>query len=214
MRLKTRYVESTEEDKLECRGVNMDESQRHSDDDAKADTPSVMRAAAPEMSQTTKSSVEDRLQQCQQDYHDLTLMLNTVTQDPRCGVCPQEWLWWRSHCYFFSVGLEENLQWDDSAEFCQQNNGSLAVIKDLKEMEFLQGVMKMFPKFPFLWVGLTDAKEEGQWVWWDETDIQHYISVRVEWDSEHRDCADLRGGGRLFAADCEAYGPWVCKRES
>lgn len=35
----------------------------------------------------------------------------------------------------------------------------------------------------------------------------------VEWDSDHRDCADLRGGGSLFAADCDEYGPWACKKE-
>lgn len=37
--------------------------------------------------------------------------------------------------------------------------------------------------------------------------------VMVEWDSDHRDCADLRGGASLFAADCEEYGPWACKKE-
>lgn len=36
----------------------------------------------------------------------------------------------------------------------------------------------------------------------------------MQWDSDDRDCADLRGGGTLFAADCEEYGPWACKRES
>lgn len=35
--------------------------------------------------------------------------------------------------------------------------------------------------------------------------------LTVEWDTDHRDCADLRGGGRLFAASCDAYGPWTCK---
>lgn len=36
--------------------------------------------------------------------------------------------------------------------------------------------------------------------------------LTVEWDADHRDCADLRGGGSLFAASCDAYGPWTCKR--
>lgn len=37
--------------------------------------------------------------------------------------------------------------------------------------------------------------------------------VKVEWDAEDRDCADLRGGGELFAARCDAYSPWLCKRD-
>lgn len=38
--------------------------------------------------------------------------------------------------------------------------------------------------------------------------------VKVEWDTEHRDCADLRGGGEIFAAHCDASGPWLCKRDA
>ncbi|GAA6216310.1 CD209 antigen-like protein E [Lates japonicus] len=177
----------------------------------------VARRATPDVDQTSETSgkeLMERLQQCQKEQHDLKLMLHTVTQDSRCSLCPGGWLWWRGHCYFFSVGLEENRQWNKSAEFCQGHNSSLAVIKDSAEMEFIQGVMRTFPKFPFLWVGLTDSEQEGQWLWWDGTDVQHYMPVKVEWDADHRDCADLRGGGSLFAAECEAYGPWVCKRES
>ncbi|XP_071765579.2 natural killer cells antigen CD94-like [Centroberyx gerrardi] len=177
----------------------------------------TMRTAAAETDQTANSSGQElrkHLQQCQEDCRDLNLVLHTVTRDSRCGVCPERWFWWNGHCYFFSVGLEENLQWDESAEFCQRHNSSLAVITDRSEMEFIQGVMRTFPYFPFLWVGLTDSKEEGRWLWRDGAEIQHYMPAKVEWDGEDRDCADLRGGGSLFAADCEAYGPWACKRES
>ncbi|XP_053271577.1 C-type lectin domain family 12 member B-like isoform X2 [Pleuronectes platessa] len=142
------------------------------------------------------------------------LFLSLVLCDSRCRVCPGGWLWWRRHCYYFSVGLEENRQWSGSAEFCRGHNGSLVVIKDSAEMEFIQGVMNRFPHFPFLWVGLTDAQQEGRWLWGDGTDVQHYMPLAVDWDADHRDCADLRGGGSLFAADCDAYGPWVCVRES
>ncbi|XP_030285477.1 CD209 antigen-like protein C isoform X2 [Sparus aurata] len=172
---------------------------------------------APEVDQTSKTSemqLKERLQQCQKEHRDLSLMLRTVAQDSRCRLCPDGWLWWRSRCYFFSVGLQEDRQWNESAEFCRKHNSSLAVIKDSAEMEFIQGVMREFPQFPFLWVGLTDTEQEGQWLWWDGTDIQHYMQLTVEWDADHRDCADLRGGGSLFAASCEAYGPWACQRDS
>lgn len=44
--------------------------------------------------------------------------------------------------------------------------------------------------------------------------VMSFRCVKVEWDTEHRDCADLRGGGEIFAAHCDAYGPWLCKRDA
>ncbi|XP_033992668.1 C-type lectin domain family 12 member B-like isoform X2 [Trematomus bernacchii] len=172
---------------------------------------------APEVDQTAKTSsheLMERLQQCQRERQEVNLMLHTVTQDPRCSVCPDGWLWWGGHCYFFSVGQQDDRSWIESSEFCLQLNSSLAVIRDPAEMEFIQGVMRRFPLFPFLWVGLTDAQQEGLWLWGDGGDVQQYMPVTVEWDAEDRDCADLRGGGSLFASSCEAYGPWACKRGS
>ncbi|XP_076581543.1 natural killer cells antigen CD94-like [Chaetodon auriga] len=177
----------------------------------------LMLFAAPQEDQTSEASAEElmeRLQRCQKEHRELNLMLLAVTQDSRCRLCPDGWLWRRSRCYFFSVGLQENRRWNESVEFCRQHNSSLAVIKDSAEMDFIQGVMREFPQFPFLWVGLTDAEHEGLWLWGDGTDVQHYMPLAVQWDADHRDCADLRGGGSLFANSCEDYGPWVCKRDS
>uniref|UniRef100_UPI0037E9A7EC CD209 antigen-like protein C n=1 Tax=Semicossyphus pulcher TaxID=241346 RepID=UPI0037E9A7EC len=191
---------------------------RNQGEDAERETPAVWRTSAPQVDHpASKPSVKELmegLQQCHLERHDLTLMLQAATQDSRCRLCPGGWQWWRGHCYFFSVGLQEDRRWNQSAEFCRQHNSSLMIIKDSAEMEFIQSVMRTLPKFPFLWVGLTDALQEGRWLWWDGTDIQHYMQLTVEWDSDHRDCADLRGGGSLFAADCEAYGPWTCKRDT
>nr|XP_010769425.1 PREDICTED: C-type lectin domain family 12 member B-like [Notothenia coriiceps] len=200
---------------------------RNEQDEAKRETPAVTWTRAPEVDQTAKTSgheLTERLQQCQRDRQEVNLMLHTVTQDqrvrpavcvdPRCSVCPDGWLWWGGHCYFFSVGQQDDRSWIESSEFCLQLNSSLAVIRDPAEMEFIQGVMSRFPLFPFLWVGLTDAQQEGLWLWGDGGDVQQYMPVTVEWDAEDRDCADLRGGGSLFASSCEAYGPWACKRGS
>ncbi|XP_014844804.1 PREDICTED: CD209 antigen-like protein C [Poecilia mexicana] len=170
--------------------------------------------AAREEDPTFQNKQTENLQQCQKQCEDLKMMLHLATQDSRCRLCPEGWLWWRRHCYFFSVGLQENRRWKESAEFCQEHNSSLVEIKDDAEMDFLQGVMCNATKFPFLWVGLTDSQQEGRWLWLSGKDIQDHLPLAVHWDSDDRDCADLRGDGTLFAADCEEYGPWACKRES
>ncbi|KAM3591157.1 uncharacterized protein V6R79_023623 [Siganus canaliculatus] len=171
--------------------------------------------AASKADQAFKASQKDpgiQLQQCLKERQDLEQLLLSVTQDSR--LCPSGWLWWRRRCYFFSVGRQENLRWNESAEFCRRHGSSLVVITEPAEMEFLLNVMRKFPQVAFLWLGLTDAEQEGRWRWSDGSDIQHYLPLTVEWDSDDRDCADLRGGGSLFAASCEAYGPWTCKRDS
>ncbi|XP_037832287.1 CD209 antigen-like protein C [Kryptolebias marmoratus] len=172
----------------------------------------------PKEEQTSETFGEDQqeeLLQCRRENHELKLLLRSVTRDPRCHLCPAGWLWWRSRCYFFSVARQEDLRWNESAAFCQRHNSSLVVIEDFAEMDFLQGVMSEYPRFPFLWVALTDSHEEGRWLWGDGTEVQHHLpSVSVEWDAEDRDCADLRGRGSLFAAACDVYGPWACKKRS
>ncbi|KAM6908942.1 natural killer cells antigen CD94-like [Xenentodon cancila] len=62
------------------------------------------------------------------------MMLHSATHDSRCVLCSNSWLGWRNHCYFFSFAQLENRHWNESAEFCQQLNSSLAVIKDSAEM--------------------------------------------------------------------------------
>ncbi|XP_032439556.1 C-type lectin domain family 4 member M-like isoform X2 [Xiphophorus hellerii] len=181
-------------------------------EDFKTSACGAIWGAAQEEDPAFRNKQTENLQQCQEECQDLKMMLHLATQDSRCRLCPEGWLWWRRHCYFFSVGLQEDRRWNESAEFCQEHNSSLVVIKDDAEMDFLQGVMCNATKFPFLWVGLTDSQQEGRWLWLNGKDVQDPLAV--QWDNDDRDCADLRGGGTLFAADCEEYGPWACKRES
>ncbi|XP_056882165.1 CD209 antigen-like protein C isoform X2 [Takifugu flavidus] len=155
-----------------------------------------------------------RWQRCEKLLCELDPMLPMTSQDPRCSRCPAGWLWRKERCYFFSsVRLWENLNWNESAEFCWRHNSSLVVLEDPAEMDFLQCVMKKYPNFTFPWVGLTDTQQEGHWVWMDGSDLQRNMPLMVEWDSNDADCADLRGEKSLFAVSCDSYGPWVCKKK-
>ncbi|XP_047673641.1 CD209 antigen-like protein C isoform X3 [Tachysurus fulvidraco] len=109
-------------------------------------------------------------------------------------------------------GLEEDRKWTESVKYCAKHNASLAIIQYEAEMEFIVGQMSRFSETPFLWIGLSDAEAEGVWAWLDGTLLQDHRFINVQWDAEHRDCADLRGDGSVFASDCESYGPWLCEK--
>lgn len=142
----------------------------------------------------------------------LTVLLHNITTNPRCQLCPKRWHMFKGHCYFISAGLEEDRKWAESLEYCVQHNASLAIIQHEAEMEFIVNQLSRFSETPFLWLGLTDAQVEGVWAWQDGTLLQNHRFIKVQWDSEHRDCADLRGDGSVFACDCESYGPWLCAK--
>ncbi|XP_066522788.1 CD209 antigen-like protein E [Hoplias malabaricus] len=140
----------------------------------------------------------------------LTAVLHNVTKDSKCQLCPNHWYWFWGNCYFFSVGLEKDRKWAESVDYCREHNASLVVIEEVIEMEFILGHMMTFPEMPFLWIGLSDSQEEGVWRWQDGTPLHN--SIEMQWDSRERDCADLRGNGNAFAADCNVYGPWICEK--
>ncbi|XP_058261618.1 CD209 antigen-like protein C [Hemibagrus wyckioides] len=142
----------------------------------------------------------------------LSALLQNITADPRCHLCLKSWHRFRGHCYFISAGLEGDRNWAESAEYCTKHNASLAVIQDRAEMEFIVSQISRFSETPFLWIGLTDEQEEGVWAWLDGTMLRNHSFIKVQWDSEHRDCADLRGDGSVFASVCESYGPWLCEK--
>ncbi|XP_072523341.1 CD209 antigen-like protein C [Salminus brasiliensis] len=165
-----------------------------------------------QQSNTACEKNERDISQLREDLQKLTALLHNVTTDSKCQLCPQQWHWFWGHCYFFSVGLEKNRQWAESMEYCREHNASLAVIQDVTEMGFILGHMMTFSEMPFLWLGLTDFQEEGMWIWQDGTPLHKHRFIKMQWDSEQRDCADLRGGGSVFASDCKVYGPWLCKK--
>ncbi|KAM9463165.1 CD209 antigen-like protein C [Clarias gariepinus] len=157
-------------------------------------------------------STDSEKLQLQAEIQRLTALLHNFTTDPRCQLCPKRWHWLNGHCYFISAGLEEDRKWAESVEHCAEQNASLAIIQQEAEMEFLLSQLSRFSETPFLWLGLTDAQVEGVWVWQDGTLLQNHRFIKMQWDSDHRDCADLRGDGSVFASDCESYGPWLCEK--
>ncbi|XP_050418947.1 uncharacterized protein LOC126832272 [Patella vulgata] len=82
-----------------------------------------------------------------------------------CGACSTGWLASGGVCLKY---FSQPLTFVMATQFCQQYGGSVADAKTKEQMEFLVSIRtKTFT----MWIGLNDIKEEGKFVWSDETPL-------------------------------------------
>ncbi|XP_034456853.1 hepatic lectin-like isoform X3 [Hippoglossus hippoglossus] len=89
-------------------------------------------------------------------------------RDETCPRCEDGWEPHGGKCYFFSSVTSS---WDQGRRQCRSMRGDLVVINNREEQEFLQSRLseKMETAEDKFWIGLTDSKNEGQWLWVDDT---------------------------------------------
>ncbi|XP_057683610.1 CD209 antigen-like protein 2 [Corythoichthys intestinalis] len=109
-------------------------------------------------------------QQLLSDYEELKNSLPTtqVFQESTCWRCDFQWELKGESCYYFS---ESNTTWKRSREFCERRTSDLVKIDSRDEQIFLQLRLKDIMSSPEdkFWIGLTDSRQEGQWLWVDES---------------------------------------------
>uniref|UniRef100_A0A0B6ZQL8 C-type lectin domain-containing protein n=1 Tax=Arion vulgaris TaxID=1028688 RepID=A0A0B6ZQL8_9EUPU len=69
-------------------------------------------------------------------------------------------------CYMF---VEDELNWQDAANYCKENNGELSTIQSFNEKEELQKYVNTnYPDTGKWWIGLTKNKTlQNEWTWLD-----------------------------------------------
>ncbi|XP_068212227.1 macrophage mannose receptor 1-like isoform X2 [Palaemon carinicauda] len=73
--------------------------------------------------------------------------------------CPKKWLINDDRCYYMS---DEEKNWQAAQQYCQDNLGDLVSINSWSEQDFVHTHLKND-----IFIGYTDEKEEGKWVWPD-----------------------------------------------
>uniref|UniRef100_A0A7N8X8N4 C-type lectin domain-containing protein n=1 Tax=Mastacembelus armatus TaxID=205130 RepID=A0A7N8X8N4_9TELE len=82
-----------------------------------------------------------------------------------CGKCLTHWIFYNSSCYFFSYLESHKVKknWPDSRADCVSRGADLVVIDNQEEQDAF-------------WVGLTDSKAEGTWVWINNvTEVEYWM---------------------------------------
>uniref|UniRef100_A0A3Q1H924 C-type lectin domain-containing protein n=1 Tax=Anabas testudineus TaxID=64144 RepID=A0A3Q1H924_ANATE len=136
--------------------------------------------------------------------------------DDTCPKCEEGWELHGGKCYYFSTSKST---WDQSRDDCRRGGGDLVKIDSREEQSFLELRLreKMNCDEDKFWIGLTDSKEEGKWLWVDDSPLNTSLAFwsGTEPDNwpgkgpEGEDCA--RMGKKSGADDLKCWFDVPCK---
>uniref|UniRef100_A0A8C2XRA3 C-type lectin domain-containing protein n=1 Tax=Cyclopterus lumpus TaxID=8103 RepID=A0A8C2XRA3_CYCLU len=86
------------------------------------------------------------------------------SQDDSRPECEEGWKQHGAECYYFSTNKST---WGESSRACSCRGGTLVRIGSREEQEYLEGELRRNHARGKFWIGLTDLKKEGTWLWTD-----------------------------------------------
>ncbi|KAM6949533.1 CD209 antigen-like protein A [Aplochiton taeniatus] len=93
---------------------------------------------------------------------ELNISLTRVSRNRANVTGPDDWEHYSGSCYsFFAI----KQTWDESQYACISDGGHLVIIETEGEQEFLRQKVGTADFSNSYWIGLTDVKQEGVWVW-------------------------------------------------
>ncbi|XP_034456864.1 C-type lectin domain family 6 member A-like isoform X2 [Hippoglossus hippoglossus] len=129
-----------------------------------------------------------------------------------CPRCEDGWEPHGGKLYFFSLFT---LTWNQSRRQCRSMRGDLVVINNREEQRFLVSRLseKMDNPEDKFWIGLTDSKNEGEWLWVDNTQLDPSLTFwrhrePDNWTGENPDGEDCV---RMGEEDLESWSDGSCK---
>uniref|UniRef100_A0A3Q2QGX6 C-type lectin domain-containing protein n=1 Tax=Fundulus heteroclitus TaxID=8078 RepID=A0A3Q2QGX6_FUNHE len=140
-----------------------------------------------------------------------------------CLKCEAGWELHGGTCYKFNTNKSS---WNDSRDSCQDLGGNLVKIDSREEQIKLRGLMEEAEdKF---WIGLTDSKEEGRWLWVDGSPLDESlkfwsINEPDDWKDENpagEDCVRMgeNGGAKdlkcWFDRSCDDPHKSICEKSA
>ncbi|XP_035993549.1 C-type lectin domain family 4 member M-like [Fundulus heteroclitus] len=122
-------------------------------------------------------------------------------KEPFATFCPS--------VYYISYGTKT---WWDSRRYCQERGADLVIVNSREE----QNILRRFRQR--LWIGLTDAREEGVWEWVDGTQLNTSYWRPGEPNSIKglEDCGEIGSSGsenNWNDISCNFKNYWICERK-
>ncbi|XP_024116211.2 galactose-specific lectin nattectin [Oryzias melastigma] len=81
------------------------------------------------------------------------------------GDCPPFWYSYGNRCYKY---IATPMTWGDAELHCVSQDANLVSVQSHEEDTFVHTLIRNFdPKEASTWIGLSDAQQEGGWLWSD-----------------------------------------------
>ncbi|XP_076616950.1 uncharacterized protein LOC143339540 [Chaetodon auriga] len=170
------------------------------------------------------------MQSVKEAFHSLDLycpVLNHKTKERVCKKCPNSWRLFENKCYYFSTRV---LTWSSSRAWCQTQGGDLLVVDSEPEQSFVfESSQAVEQSGSRLWIGMTDAEVEGEWMWVDGSSLasreQYWLSrpgtgaEPDDWkldDPLGEDCGHIDSSETALQSwldgSCKTPYRWICEK--
>ncbi|XP_078598352.1 neuropilin-2-like [Branchiostoma floridae x Branchiostoma japonicum] len=123
---------------------------------------------------------------------------------------------YQNQCFWSGSFRTPRLNYMAAKQACQDEGGTLAMIKDEATQTFLRAHLRSTSghRQRSYWIGLDDQNTEGTFLWNDGTPLGEYDEFRSDAPNESRDCVTLwrtRRRARWDIKDCNIRRPYICQ---
>uniref|UniRef100_A0A3P9JZL0 C-type lectin domain-containing protein n=1 Tax=Oryzias latipes TaxID=8090 RepID=A0A3P9JZL0_ORYLA len=129
------------------------------------------------------------------------------------GNCPMFWYSYGDRCYKY---VATPMTWGNAELHCVSQNANLVSVHSVEEEAFVKMLIQNFdPAEAPNWIGLSDAQEEGGWMWSDgsKVDFQAWLTGEPNNSHGNEHCGTTNWGTTKEWNDhrCTYTHPFVCK---
>ncbi|XP_054911280.1 CD209 antigen-like protein E [Poeciliopsis prolifica] len=160
-------------------------------------------------------------ERCQTLKEDLE-SLKTIILDETCPKCEAAWERYRGSCYYFS---STKSSWNESRQSCDDLGSDLVKIDSREEQMFLEIRLRdIIENNETFWIGLSDSKTEGSWLWPDGSPLNTSLSFWAPGQpgalgGAEMDCVMMMKTGnpdkvRWYDRHCDDHQRCICEKDS
>ncbi|KAK7799052.1 hypothetical protein U0070_027081 [Myodes glareolus] len=135
----------------------------------------------------------------------LTVPNSVSPSEHKCSPCATNWRYHGDSCYGF---FKRNLTWDESKQYCTEQNARLVKAASQKTLEYITSRISSAR-----WIGLSRQNSDKDWMWEDNSIFPKNMIDLSGNTRENMNCAYLYKG-KIHPASCEDRHFLMCERKA